>query len=419
MSMTAYRSRVVEKELISRLKSVGAVVIEGPKACGKTATAETMAASQVRLDVDDQARRAAAIDPALVLEGAAPRLIDEWQVVPAIWNHVRRAVDARRKPGQFILTGSALPADDVTRHTGAGRLARVRMRPLTLFELGIGKGSVSLGAVLDGTAPRASDTGLAIPELANLVALGGWPANLGKPPAATLAAVRDYVEEIRRTDLSRVDGVRRDPVRIGRLLRSLARNESTYVSAATLAADAGSDDTGLHDDTVRDYLDALERLMVIENQPAWAPHLRSRSRLRSGPKRRFVDPSLAVACLRATPDRILADMEWFGFLFESLVVRDLRVFAQAADAEVFQYRDNTGLEIDAILECHDGRWAAFEVKLGQSQIDEAAATLRAFADRIDTKKCGAPAALAVITGNGYGYVRPDGVAVIPIGTLGP
>jgi len=419
MSTTAYRRRIVEQELRSRLESAGAVVIEGPKACGKTATAETMAGSEVRLDIDEQARRAAEIEPALLLDGATPRLIDEWQVVPAIWNHVRRAVDARRKPGQFILTGSAMPADDVTRHTGAGRLARVRMRPMTLFESGVATGSISLAAVLDGAMPRAADPGLTIIQIAELVALGGWPANLGKSPAATLAAVRDYVEEIRRTDISRVDGVRRDPVRIGRLLRSLARNESTYASAATLAADAGSDDTGLHDETVRDYLDALERLMVVENQPAWAPHLRSRSRLRSGPKRRFVDPSLAVACLRATPDRILTDMEWFGFLFESLVVRDLRVFAQAADAEVFQYRDNTGLEVDAIVECHDGRWAAFEVKLGQSQIDEAAAALRTFAGRIDTKKCGDPAALVVITGNGYGYVRPDGVAVIPIGTLGP
>lgn len=417
--MAAYRYRVVEAELRSRLGSAGAVVIEGPKACGKTATAETIAASEVRLDVDEQARRAAEIEPALVLAGDTPRLIDEWQAVPSIWNHVRRAVDARRKPGQFILTGSAVPADDITRHTGAGRLSRVRMRPMTLFESGHGTGSASLAALLDGRCSQISDPGLSIVRLAELVALGGWPGNLGKTPAATLASIRDYIEEIRRTDVSRIDGVRRDPARLGRLLRSLARNESTYVSGATLAADTGSEGAGLRDDTVRDYLDALERLMIVENQPAWAPHLRSRSRLRLGVKRRFVDPSLAVACLRATPDRLLADLEWFGFLFESLVVRDLRVFAQAADAEVFQYRDNTGLEVDAIVECQDGRWAAFEVKLGQAGIDGAAATLRKFADRIDTKKCGAPTVLAVITGNGYGYVRPDGVAVIPIGAMGP
>ena len=213
--------------------------------------------------------------------------------------------------------------------------------------------------------------------------------------------------------------MRRDPAKIGRLFRSLARNESTSATVATIAADTCSGDAAIGDDTVRGYLDALERLMVVENQPAWAPHLRSRSRLRQGPKRRFVDPSLAVASLRASPERLLCDMEWFGFLFESLVVRDLRVYAQAADAEVFHYRDNTGLEVDAIVEAQDGRWAAFEVKLGQAAIDEASATLRRFADRIDTKKCGAPAVLAVITGNGFGYVRPDGVAVIPIGSLGP
>jgi predicted AAA+ superfamily ATPase len=199
----------------------------------------------------------------------------------------------------------------------------------------------------------------------------------------------------------------------------LARNESTSATVATIAADTGSGDAAIGDDTVRCYLDALERLMVVENQPAWAPHLRSRSRLRQGPKRRFVDPSLAVASLRASPERLLSDMEWFGFLFESLVVRDLRVYAQATDAEVFHYRDNTGLEVDAIVEAQDGRWAAFEVKLGQAAIDEASETLRRFADRIDTKKCGDPSLLAVITGNGFGYVRPDGVAVIPIGSLGP
>ena len=213
--------------------------------------------------------------------------------------------------------------------------------------------------------------------------------------------------------------MRRDPTKIGRLLRSLARNESTSATAATIAADAGSGDAAICDDTVRGYLDALERLMIVENQVAWAPHLRSRSRLRQAPKRRFVDPSLAVASLRASPERLLSDMELFGLLFESLVIRDLRVYAQASDADVFHYRDNTGLEVDAIVEAHDGRWGAFEVKMGQSTIDEASETLRRFAERIDTKKCGEPAVLAVITGNGFGYVRRDGVAVIPIGSLGP
>jgi predicted AAA+ superfamily ATPase len=414
-----YKKRIVESELRLRLASSGAVVIEGPKACGKTATAQTLAASFVLLDVDEQARRAADIEPALVLAGATPRLIDEWQVAPLIWNHVRRMVDSRGQPGQFILTGSAVPADDITRHTGAGRLARVRMRPMSLFESGHGTGSASIAALLEGRCSTTPDPGLTIARLAELIAVGGWPGNLGKTTAEALAAVRSYIDEIRRADISRVDGVKRDPAKVGRLLRSLARNESTCATVATLAADAGSGDGAIGDDTVRGYIEALERLMIVEDQPAWSPHLRSRSRLRQGAKRRFVDPSLAVASLRATPDRLLTDMEWFGFLFESLVVRDLRVYAQAADAEVFHYRDNTGLEVDAIVEAADGRWAAFEVKLGQAAIDGAAESLRKFADRVDTSKCGAPSTLAVITGNGYGYVRPDGVAVIPIGGLGP
>lgn len=414
-----YRNRIVEAELRQRLAAAGAVVIEGPKACGKTATAETLAASVVLLDVDEQARRAADIEPSLVLAGKTPRLIDEWQVVPSIWNHVRRAVDARRQPGQFILTGSAVPADDITRHTGAGRLSRVRMRPMSLFESGHSAGSVSMQSLLDGRHAKTPDSGLTIPRLAELIAVGGWPGNLGKTPAKAIVAVRGYIDEIRRADINRVDGVRRDPTKIGRLLRALARNESTSATAATIAADTGTGDAAIGDDTVRGYLDALERLMIVENQPAWAPHLRSRSRLRQGPKRRFVDPSLAVASLRAGPERLLADMELLGFLFESLVIRDLRIYAQAADADVFHYRDNTGLEVDAIVEAQDGRWAAFEVKLGQAAIDEASETLLRFADRIDTKKCGEPATLAVITGNGFGYVRPDGVAVIPIGSLGP
>jgi predicted AAA+ superfamily ATPase len=414
-----YRHRVIEAELRLRLASAGAVVIEGPKACGKTATAATLAESVVLLDVDEQARRAADVDPALVLAGKTPRLIDEWQAVPAIWNHVRRAVDARGQPGQFILTGSAVPADDIIRHTGAGRLSRVRMRPMSLFESGLSTGAVSLAALLDGRFTNAPDPGLTIPRLAEVIAVGGWPGNLGKTVAEAVVAARGYIDEMRRADVSRIDGVRRDPSRIGRLLRSLARNESTTATVATIATDTGSGDNAIGDDTVRGYLDALERLMIVENQPAWAPHLRSRSRLRQGPKRRFVDPSLAVASLRASPERLLSDMEWFGFLFESLVVRDLRVYAQAADADVFHYRDNTGLEVDAIVEAQDGRWAAFEVKMGQSAIDEASATLRRCAERIDTKRCGEPALLAVITGNGFGYVRPDGVAVIPIGSLGP
>jgi uncharacterized protein len=416
---SSYRPRIVDDELAARLQATGAVAIEGPKACGKTATARRIAASEALLDVDANARAAAAIDPALVLDGATPRLIDEWQLEPAIWNHVRRAVDDRQARGQFILAGSAVPSDDITRHTGAGRITRLRMRPMTLFETGISSGEVSLAHLLTGAVAHSADPGLTVTDLVREIATGGWPGFHGLTVDQTLRAVRDYLEEIRRVEVSRVEGRRRDPARVGALLRSLARNVGTYAAATTLSRDAAGADGPLKDDTVSEYLDALRRLMIVEDQPAWAPHLRSRYALRRAAKRHFVDPSLAVAALRATPERLLRDIRLLGFLFESLVVRDLRVYAQAADAQVLQYRDSRGLEVDAIVETADGRWAAFEIKLGSGQVDEAAAALRAFARQIDAESSGDPTMLGVIVGTGYGYRREDGIAVIPIGTLGP
>jgi len=415
----SYRPRVVDSELTHQLSAVGAVVLEGPKACGKTATARQIAASEVLFDVDPNARQALAVDPALVLDGPTPRLLDEWQVEPIIWNHVRRAIDDRGRSGQFVLTGSAVPADDVTRHTGAGRIARLRMRPMSLFEAGRSTGRISLARLLDGQIESCPDPGVAVADLAEEIAIGGWPGLRDRPAPNVLSAVRGYLDEIARVDVSRVDAARRDPERVGRLLRSLARNTATHAAATTLAADAGGADGPLKDDTVREYLRVLERLMVIEDQPAWAPHLRSKYRLRTAPKRHFVDPSLAVAALRTTPARLLHEINTLGFLFESLVVRDLRVYAQAADAQVLQYRDSGGLEVDAIVEARDGRWMAFEVKLGQRQVDEAAAALLRFAERVDTARCGEPALLGVIVATGYGYRREDGVAVVPIGALAP
>ena len=410
--MTPYRTRLADHELSRRLGAAGAVVIEGPKACGKTATARQAAASEVLLDVDARARRAITVDPVLVLEGAAPRLLDEWQTAPEIWNYVRRAVDDRARPGQFILTGSAVPADDVTRHTGAGRLTRLRLRPMSLFETGRSSGAVSLRELLAGGAPRSAEADLSVKELAEQVCTGGWPGNLPRTTNQALQANRAYLDEIRRVDVSRVDGTQRDPAKVGDFLRSFARNVATYAAASTMAAD-------LNNHTADAYLTALERLMIIEDQPAWTPHLRSRSRLRGAAKRHFVDPSLAVAALRADPDRLLKDLGLLGFLFESLVIRDLRVYAGSSDAEVLQYRDNTGLEVDAVVQAADGAWAALEIKLGAGMIDAAAAALRRFAGRVDAARSGAPAALAVIVPGGYGYVRDDGIGVIPLAALGP
>ena len=419
-SAPAYRPRVADRELIRRLAASGAVVIEGPRVCGKTTTARQAAASEVLMDADPTVRPTMAVDPRLLIEGPAPRLIDEWQAEPDIWNYVRRAVDDRPGLGHFILTGSAVPPDDITRHTGAGRVGRLRLRPMSLFELGHATGRVSLKRLLGGVSvPRlVSDQPLA--DLAVLVCVGGWPGHSRrKTGEAALLANRDYLDEVRRVDIRRVDGIARDPERVGRFLQALARNTATCASVATIVRDAAGTDHSLTEETARSYLAALERLMVVEHQPPWGPHLRSRSRLRHSPKRHFTDPSLATAALHAGPDHLMKDIPWFGLLFESMVVRDLRVYAQAMGGRVFHYRDNTGLEVDAIVDAGPGRWAAFEVKLGQGRIDDAAAALIRFANRVDTDRSGQPAALAVITGGGHGYQRHDGVGVIPVGTLGP
>ncbi len=415
-----YRPRFVDAELVSRLAAAGAVLVEGPRACGKTETARQAARSEVRLDVDEQARAVGLLDPSILLEGEKPRLIDEWQVVPAIWNHVRRDVDDHPgSTGRFILTGSAVPSDDITRHSGALRISRLRMRPMSLTETGHSTGEVSLAALFAGEQPRATDSELTIRDIVERVVVGGWPRLLESTPDEARRALRDYLIDTRRIDLVRLDGVRRDPESVGRVIRSLARNVATPVSSRSIAADLSGPDDVIKDQTVRDYLQALTRVFILEDLPAWSPALRSRSILRTSSIRHFADPSLAAAALNATPERLVRDVETLGFLFESLVIRDLRIYAQVIDGSVYHYRDNTGLEADAIVELADGTWAAFEVKLGQMQIDTAAENLLRLVERIDTDRHGKPATLGIITGWGYAYRRPDGVVVLPIGALAP
>jgi len=278
---------------------------------------------------------------------------------------------------------------------------------------------VSLAALFDGEPPSCVDPGLTVADLAELVCRGGWPAQLERPLGAACRAARDYLEQVRQVDVQRVDGRRRDPQRLATLLRSLGRNVATEVNLATLAADAGGADGPLDPRTVADHLQALERLMVLENQPAWRPHLRSRAALRQAPRRHFCDPSLAVAALGGSPERLLNDLEWLGLLFESLVIRDLRVLAQALDGEVLHYRDKYGVEVDAIVQLRDGRWGAIEIKLGEGQVEALAAGLLRFRQQIDTSRTGEPAFRAVVCGKGYGYRRADGIAVVPAGALGP
>jgi predicted AAA+ superfamily ATPase len=415
-----YIPRIVDDELGDRLRAMPIVVIEGARACGKTETATRVAQSVVRLDIDPAARQLADLDPGLLLDGPVPRLLDEWQVEPTLWNHARHEADRRGLPGQFVLTGSAVPSEDPQRHSGAGRFSFLRMRPLTLFETGVGTGDVSLRALLDGDSARGKQTRLTLGQLSELIVKGGWPAQQRARSSDAARAARDYLQQIRDVDVQRVTGGRRDPMRVGRLLVSLARNVATEVSISTLARDSEPGGEELARNTVAAYLDVLQRIMVLEDLPAWAPHLRSKTPLRQTPKRHFVDPSLAAAALGAGPSRLEHDLQMLGLLFESLVVRDLRVLAQPLDGQVLHYRDAQGREVDTIVQLADGRWGAFEVKLGgEAAIEGAAASLRRFASSIDTRRTGEPSSLGIICMSGYAYTRPDGVAVVPIGSLAP
>lgn len=411
-----YRSRIVDGSLDLALQAAGAVVIEGPKASGKTETGRQRAASEVRVDTPD-ARQAFAASPSLLLDGPSPRLLDEWQVEPDLWNYVRHAVDDRRSTGQFILTGSAVPPDDAARHSGAGRFIHLRMRPMTLAELGFSTRDVSLATVLAGGDVRASRPGLTVPDLAERIVVGGWPSNLKLTTPQAMRANAGYLEDIARDDVRRLDGIRRDPLGVRRLLGSLARNIAGAATIEKLTADANGADGGYNSDTIRGYVAALERLMIVDDVLAWRPSIRSRARLRQTAVRHLADPSLATAALNAAPARVLHEINWMGQLFESLVIRDLRVYAASQGGEVFYYRDSNGLEVDAIIELPDGGWAAFEVKLGSSTevVDAAAANLRRLADNVLVP----PVALGVITGSGYGVTRPDGVHQIPIAALAP
>lgn len=421
LTPAGYRSRVVDAEVDGALRASPAVVIEGPRACGKTWTGRRHARSEVPFDAVFENRLAAQISPRELLEGPVPRLLDEWQLAPDVWDAMRRACDDRGGKGQFILTGSANPPDDATRHTGTGRVIRVRMRPMSLFESGESSGNVSLRSLLASEPCSAPAPGLTLPDIIGLTCRGGWPGLLSDSPGVAQRQLRSYLDETSRTDISRVDGVARDPAGVRRLLASLGRNTSTDVTLKTLGGDAGGNGQTLHPQTVRSYLAALSRLFVVDELPGWRPHLRSRAELRRTPKRYFTDPSLAVAALRTNQEQLMGELSFFGLLFESLVLRDLRIYAQANDWELSHYHDSSGLEVDLILTSMDDRkWAAAEVKLGGDRlIEEGVKSLRSLRDRVDINQMGDPAKLMVITAGGYAFEYPDGIAVVPITTLGP
>lgn len=421
MSKNSYLTRLCDAELKLALQSSGAVLIQGAKWCGKTSTASKAAGSVVYMQDPDNASSYQAMadtKPSLLLKGTTPRLLDEWQVAPVLWDAVRFEVDQRAERGQFILTGSAVPPDNVTAHTGTGRISRLMMRPMSLFESMESNGKISLKALFNN---KQEDTGalseLTIEKIAFVLCRGGWPASIDLEGIPALRMARDYVEAIIHQDVSRVDNVEKNPERVRLLLRSLARNVATTATYQTIKEDIEATDISISDKTIHTYINALRRIFVVEDLPAWAPSLRSKTAIRTTEKRHFVDPSIATAVMRTNPEGILTDFEYFGFLFEALCTRDIRIYAQANDGDVFHYRDKSGLEADLIVRLRDGRWAAIEVKLGQKQIEVAAQNLVALSTKIDHKKMGEVSFMMIITGGKYAYQRKDGVWVVPIGCL--
>lgn len=420
MESKNYMPRISDVLLAEKLRHSGAVLITGPKWCGKTATASMAAESIVYMQDPDKAEaymQAADTKPSLLLEGKVPRLIDEWQMAPVLWDAVRFAVDQRQKQGQFILTGSAVPVDNATQHTGTGRISRLRMRPMSLYESQESNGSVSLKKLFEKEDIDPKPSELTIERVAFAICRGGWPASIKMAPKDALEVSKDYVDAIIHQDVSRVDGVEKNPKRVQLLLRSLARNIATLATNKTIMQDIEGDETGITAPTLDVYMNALRRIFVIEDQPAWAPSMRSKTAIRSTSKRHFVDPSIATAVLRTSPSGLLNDFNTFGFLFESLCTRDLRIYAQANDGEIYHFRNRAGLEADIIIALNDGRWAAVEAKLGNKQIEEAALHLQTLAQKVDESKMGKPSFLMVLTGGDLAYQRKDGVYVVPIACL--
>ena len=414
-----YLSRVSDSELTRKLESAGALLIRGAKACGKTESAKQFANSVLKIDQDEQVPLLMETAPQRLLLGNTPRLIDEWQEQPKIWNYVRHEIDNRQQTAQFILTGSANPEETVKMHSGAGRFTILDMRTMSWQELGFSSGKVSLEALFEGQKIDIYDEPTELEFIVERIITGGFPALIGKNIRQAGDLNRAYVDLLAEVDMSRVSNTKRDPLKVRSLLRSLARNTATMVDLSTLESDIREkENSDISRPTIYDYLDALDRLMIIENQPAWNPHIRSSYSLRKTPKRHFTDVSLAAAALGVNKESLLNDVKFTGFLFESLVTHELRVYAQANDAKVYHYRDSGNLEVDAIVQKHNDDWCAFEVKLGTGQIEEAAASLTKFASILDDKRVAPPKSLNIITGTGISYTRNDGINVISLGSLG-
>ena len=422
--MGSYRARIVDSVLRDRLEAKGAILIEGPKWCGKTTTAEQQAASVLRMDnpeSKEQNQSMAKLNPFRLLSGDVPRLIDEWQLAPSLWDAVRYEVDRRGKMGQFILTGSAVPpeTDDIT-HSGTGRFSWLMMRPMSLYESGESSGEVSLRTLFAGDKDIDGENVLDLDALAFVVCRGGWPQSLDLREKPALQQAFDYYDAVVRSDINRADGISKNPERVKRIMRSLARNQGSQVATTVIAGDIITNETAsVNEDTVHSYIGALKKIFVVEDMPAWNPNLRSKSAVRTSDTRYFVDPSIAVASLGVGPDDLIGDLKTFGLFFEAMCVRDLRVFADSLDGTVYHYRDASGLECDAVVHLRNGRYGLIEIKLGGNDlVEQGARTLLRLKNNIDTERMSNPSFLMVVTGTGqYAYRREDGVLVVPIGVL--
>ena len=417
-----YKPRIIDETVEKYLDIFGAICIEGPKWCGKTWTSSHHSNSEFLIGNpanNFQNRALAEMSPELVLEGETPRLLDEWQEVPSIWDAVRYTVDQRAEKGQFILTGSSTPKRKGILHSGAGRIGKLRMRTMSLYESGDSSGVVSLKDLCNNKFTPALTGEVDLRSLANYIVRGGWPGNLDVPIENASVLPQSYLDAILDDDSQRIDGVKYDVSKMRLLLRSLARNESTTASNRKLLSDIKANDEETIDaNTLTTYLDVFERLFLLDNQPPFSTNIRSSVRVKQAEKRHFCDPALACALLKATPERLINDLETFGFLFEALVERDLKIYAESFDASLFHYQDYNGKEIDAVIELNDGRWCAFEIKLGANQIEKAATALVQLRDSIIKDGGIAPSVLCVICGlSNAAYVRPDGVFVVPITAL--
>lgn len=414
-----YIKRLVENDLVAKMAASGALLIKGPKSCGKTETASQYAKSVLRMDRDPQVPVIMATSPQLLLEGETPRLIDEWQEQPEIWNYVRHEVDKRKSKGVFILTGSANPPEHVKLHSGAGRFTVLQMDTMTWQELGYSSGTVKMSDLLLGADIDYYEPAISLESIIERICIGGWPTLINEDYNNALNMNRGYIDLLCEIDMSQVSGVKRNPNKVRSLLRSLSRNIATLVDNKTLEKDVKINEKNeLSRNTLSDYLNALSKLMILYEQPAFSPHIRSSASLRKSPKRHLCDPSLAVAVLGLDKEALLRDIKYTGFLFESLAIHELNVYAKTNDATVYHYNDSYGYELDAIVQKRNGDYAAFEIKLGVGYIEEAAENLKKFADNIDAEKMETPKSLNIVTGTGMTYRRPDGINVISLASLG-